>query len=238
MTEEKILDRVAKLLSLYEDDRAPQGERDNALKAAQALMFKHALEEADVRARGKKSSVVTSKYIIIGTAYAVAKSCLINELSDIFRCRAIRINARRGSKHQMIQVFGFEDDVETVCMLYSHLSLQMANECEKLYIGQGRTWKNNFYHGFVIVVSDRLRQNNTLIEQETAASEPGMGLALRDIKKDVDQAFQEAWPKTKSTSVSLNYDRSGYAGGNRAGQRADISGGRNNLGAQRNRLGA
>lgn len=48
MTEEKIINRIKKMMALANDKAASDGERENALRMSYALMARHNLEMSDV----------------------------------------------------------------------------------------------------------------------------------------------------------------------------------------------
>ncbi len=53
---EKVLDKVRKLLALANNEAASEGERDNAMRMAHKLLTMHQLEMADVDAHTRASS--------------------------------------------------------------------------------------------------------------------------------------------------------------------------------------
>jgi hypothetical protein len=239
MTEEKILDRVAKLLAVYEDHRAPEGERNAALHRAQALMMKHALDEAEVRMRqtGPRTKQVVKREIRIESpAYAAIKEGLISGIARSFRCRAISIDRFQGSKTRRVEIFGFEDDVDLVLTLCTSLMLQMASACAKEYPkGAGRAWKNGFYLSFCDEVVRRVADSNRRIEHEVTSDQSNALVLLRDIETDVGAALAAEYPRVRRITSQTRTDRRAHGAGQEAGRHADIGhsrlGGRAALGA-------
>lgn len=54
MSNDKILDRIRKLLAMANDERGNDNERETALRQAHAMLTKHGLELADVEAHERE----------------------------------------------------------------------------------------------------------------------------------------------------------------------------------------
>ncbi len=115
--EERLLDRVRKLLDLAEHPNTPEAEADTAREMANRLMVRHAIDDAMLRAampenerRKPVDRVVDISYDLYELAPYLRS--VLQEIAEGNRCRAIRIN--RG-----IHIFGFQDDVDWVEMLYT-----------------------------------------------------------------------------------------------------------------------
>lgn len=89
------------------------------------------------------------------------------------------------------------------------------------------TYQRNFAEGYVIEISQRFSQIRA--EQPYSGT---MALAVIDRSKDVKQMLQQEYPKLGTLQRQANgkFDGAAYRGGRAAGQQADISGGRNNMG--------
>ena len=83
MVDTSIKEKIKKLLRVAENDAATEGEIDNAVRAARALMLKHSIEVGDVKE--KESDGYTSHYAFVG-----AKSLLLGEAAGSVRKQANR----------------------------------------------------------------------------------------------------------------------------------------------------
>lgn len=219
-TDQKIIDKIAKLMAMA-NGTANEEEADAFLGKVHQLMFDHAVSEADIdRITGRKRPVI-SALIETGSAYAPAKTQLLGGLCDAYRCKMILIGRRRRSVWMGVEVFGREDDVTTVQMLYSSLLLQMMSVCDKQYRGQGRTWKNNFYFAFAGKIAERLQERNEQATKMVSLSD-SKALAVMNDLRPIEDAFRDAHPHTVSRSVSLRGDTAGQSAGFKAGNSADI----------------
>lgn len=68
MAEEKIINRVKKMMALANDSAASDGERENALRMSYALMAKHNLDMTDVQ--GKPTGPQESRVQVSSEFYA------------------------------------------------------------------------------------------------------------------------------------------------------------------------
>lgn len=219
-TDQKLLERLAKLMAMA-NGTDNEEEADAFFGKAHQLMFDHAVSEADIdRLTGRKRPVV-SALIETGSAYAPAKSELLNALCSAYRCKMILIGRKRRSVWMGVEVFGREDDVTAVQMLYASLQLQMLSACDRQYHGQGRTWKNNFYFAYAGKIAERLEERNEVAAKMVSVSD-SKALAVMNDMRPIEDAFRDAHPHTVSRAVSLRGDTAGQSAGFKAGINADI----------------
>lgn len=231
MAEEKILDRVAKLL-------AKANRTDNEVEAdayfakATELMTKHAIEQWELVGRGEapRPNVITRSVSIREKQdKARTRAVLIHQIAKANRCETVRMVGM-----DMVTIYGFESDVEFVKTLYGLVLVQMEYQTalawrvyleETHYEARDRQSRylfvKGFQLGFGMRVGERLDEARIREEQNHA----GAALALVDRSALVLAAM----PETRSSSVRLSTSV-GIAEGEAAGSRADLSGGRNNVG--------
>lgn len=121
-TDEKILDRVAKLLAIAEHPNTPGPEADVALMQANKLIAKHAIEEALIRQHqtiGERRALV-NKTIVVG-----AGSGFNSTLRTVlwYAADANRISVANLSNGSAV-LFGADEDVAWVEMLFNMIKLQ------------------------------------------------------------------------------------------------------------------
>lgn len=234
MAEEKILDRVAKLLALAER-AGTEHEADAAYAKATELMTRHAIEQWQLAGRGeaKREQVVTrSARIKDRHDRSPAQRGLITQIARANRCEAVWM---RGL--DMMAIYGFESDAEFVKTLYGLVLVQMSHAAAKAWrgytiaAGGSKSWQigtsrhlyiKSFEFAFATRVGERLTEAATREEVKHAGAE----LALIDRSALVRQAM----PETRATTTRIQFG-GGEGAGRDAGDRADLSGGRHNVGA-------
>lgn len=123
MADEKILERVRNLLARAEHPNTPAPEAELCQQQADKLMFKHAIEEAFLRATQtekerktpvKKAFQMTSE----GTMeFWPEMRTVLGEVAYANRCRAVVSHYAGGE----ITLVGFKDDVEWTEMLFTSI---------------------------------------------------------------------------------------------------------------------
>ena len=149
-TPEKLLDRVRKLVALACDDRAPEPERDAAMSLAQALMTKHAIDEARLGAVGQTTEHVVNRVFTMPAPYSKAKAYGFSLVACAVGLKTVNLPARRsvpGLKEWRLHVFGYESDVEFFDFLLASLMVQMTRDGAQAYDGTGQIFWTSLCHG-------------------------------------------------------------------------------------------
>lgn len=229
MADEKILDRVAKLLKLAERAGTPE-EAEVAYEKATALMTKYAIEQWQLSGRGKAKAeqvITITVHIKEQHDYTKSRQLLLHVVAKANRCEAI-INVGR---HQMT-IYGFESDARFTETLYGLLLVQMEHAGANAYRDARREldlsgvsrfrYLKSFFYAFALRIDKRFDEANRREE----SNHVGSALVLADRQSVVKAALPAKLGKARGTRLST---RAGLADGDAAGRRADISGGRNNL---------
>lgn len=173
MTEqEKILDRVRKLLELASSDNVH--ESASATKQAQVLMSKHSISQAmlDIGMDDDETAEAVEDDLLhrhSSRQMPSWKGRLGVVMCEVNQCKCYR---RHGGA---LKIIGRPSDAATVRYLFSYVvrEIDRLTNLEASYRGSpGRTWCNNFRIGAVTEVNERLRE---------AAKE-----ARADMKRDAD----------------------------------------------------
>ncbi len=127
---EKILDRVRKLLALANDERATEGERDNALRMAHATLAKHQLDMLDVDKHVRDKDDPRGTYLMDGWGIPWCRS-IRNTVAKLFNCRyySQKINT---TKYRHFYV-GRESNATTAMMMADWIVLALLREADKRY---------------------------------------------------------------------------------------------------------
>lgn len=252
MHNDKILDRVRKLLALAEGAGTPE-EAGTAYAQAQKIIAAHALTEEQIRqARLRETGrpddrepiVKRIVYVSNGGTMPTWIGVLCNVLSEVNGCDACQGHAFGQAAREVggkkdhvrtLEVWGRASDLEIVAELLSIISGQIEALCVASGF-HGRTALNNFRLGATGVVCSRLRlaaqQARRTLELEAAKeTTPAAGevtaLALRtldDRNKMAEAAMRAAYPKmTAGRSSSSRVDYAAREAGRKAGARVAIS---------------
>lgn len=210
-------------------------EADAFYEAAQRLMVKYALDEADLAPDEREAIEV--RRVVVG-ASSTDHQLMWDIAAGLGQVKALRHDARPASQ-TAFALIGFPADVDFVLLLHASLLLQRELSLRTAPRPEGesaRTFNRSFRMGFSAQIRRRLRTIHHKVVEQSAA--PGTDLVLVTRHDQVQRAYEEAFPSVSTVRVSSGASRSGYANGGAAANRADISGGRGHVRNQRRRITA
>jgi Protein of unknown function (DUF2786) len=233
----KILDRVRKLLELAKSDNI--NEASNAAAAAQELMTRHAIGEAmlDVKPDADEKAEPIQHDLLHATGGLQLpswKGVLGTVLCEVNGCMCFRTGGN-------LNVIGRPSDAATVRYLFAYIAHEVDRLAELAASERGnpgRTWLNNFRLGAVTEVNRRLRQahkdTRAAMRKEADASDTlGTGAALVRINNALAKldAHQEAVAEygkrrlklRKGSRSQSRFDESARDAGREAGASIDLS---------------
>lgn len=120
MTEEKILDRVAKLLAIAEHPNTGEHEAEVALGQANRLIAKHAIEEAVLRQAqtiGQRRALERKTISINAGEFTATLTTILCAAAEANRLSVARFYGK-------VEVFGASEDIGWVETLFSMIQLQ------------------------------------------------------------------------------------------------------------------
>lgn len=236
MTDDKILDKVRKLMALAEK-AGTKHEAELAFQRAQEMMSKYAIDEATLALKTLGRDVeIVSETITVGTD----KSCqiLFTVVVNNNNCACIWIREpnwaakRLQEKIEKVTIFGAKSDIEFVKMLYASLlmfctnNLRMIREIAPERYG-GKTFGYNFRLGFATGVGAKLRMARDTAQQEAST---GMELVLVSRKDRAHGKLNAVFTEQKARAVARTTDTIAYQKGVKLGSQANVLGGRNSIG--------
>lgn len=246
--QEKILDRIKKLLSLANSSN----EHEAALAAARAtkLMLEHGIAEAQLEETDERENVGKIE-LEEGTKLPKWKSVVLNGLSIAFDC--IHYYSRRrgayGKRSTVFIVVGQPSKTATITYMYTYLVKEIerladaaygeeARECQASGIERpgARAWKNAFRVGAAQTIASRVIKENKKVRAQAKAA--GQSLVRIDQDKTAVEVFVKntVGPLGAGSGIKVS-SRSGYAAGAAAGKNVGLGGGKG-LGAGNKRLGS
>lgn len=233
MTQEKILERVRKLLALANDERATEGERDNALRMAHKTL---ALHNLDMEALDKFEREKLDPREHLDTEGWDLPWCrdLRDCISALFFCKYYfgrRINATRG-RHTYV---GRASNVATAAYMCDWIIASVLKEADKLHGHRLTRAGRSFCMGVVDRLRDRVREIIANTQQDIEAT--GSGLVLADYyrtEKESNALYASTqWGEiaVHKSRASGTVDMDAYKDGERFGNKVNLS---KQLGPQEN----
>ena len=243
MTQERIIDRIRKLLALAEGRGATEAEAALAAERAAELMREHDLAEAEIRVSDdsvKAEPMVDGQGVpVAGTDTQRRRVAWKERIADAV---ARRFGCEVWTRGAATMLFGRVSH----CQAASYTSAYLFREVDRLaddvyedeardYGHDARRWKSSFRMGCAIRLARRLYQ---LTEQErpAAPTPAATGTALMVVERDraeVKAAFKtmtKGWGRASALRGG-GQSSAGRTAGIKAADRINLSGGRTALGA-------
>ena len=245
MADEKVVDRVRKLLELSKSDN--MNEAGNAAAAAQELMSKHAISQAMLDISPDEDETIENDLLRGSSAKQLEtwKGQLGVATAEVNQCRCYR----SGSD---LRVIGRPSDATTVRYLFSYIVREidrLAIEGSRERGETGRSWMNNFRLGATQEVCKRLRQADrdaraAMRKDADASDTMGNGVALMRLDNALTRMDEHGdkvdlfgkrtmginFKRKKRHRSQTRYDAEARRAGARAGASIDISSGGNSKG--------
>lgn len=226
--QDSIIRRIEALMRKAESTEF-DAEREALLSKADELILNYQIEHAQLFADGPHGRGVDEKPIIkevwTDNPWEPFKGYLLAFVSRHYNCKTIQYQRSRGAR--LRKIVGFADDIELVMVIWNSLIVQGLTMASRDMITQkpswehGKTWKVNYLESFAVGIDARLTEMRKMNEQKVEMTD--FLPVLRKKDKEVDSAFNEAFPRTsKSSAVAHRSSGSGWNAGNAASKRADI----------------
>jgi hypothetical protein len=228
------LDTVRKLLAKA-DGAATSEEAQTYTAKAVELMARHGIDEAllaaslDPGAPGRDE--IGTCHIPMADPYSAGKARLLAWTASALRCRSV-LHEAGGGRVAGVTVLGFASDRARTELLYTSLLLQAGTQL--LVLRPERpgesvaAYRRSWLHGYALRVHRRLLEAEAAALAQTpapsssaAAGGRSVALVLADRNQRIDRAYAQAFPRLgRARRATLS--GSGYAAGDRAGERADL----------------
>ena len=225
MSNDKILDRIRKLLAMANDERGNDNERETALRQAHAMLTKHGLELADVEAHEREKMDPRGCYDDEGWSMGWTRS-VRNHIAKLFMCSYYygrKINGTREVHHFV----GRESNAMTAMYMSSYVINSILKEGRRLYKHNLSPETRAFATGCSVKLRHRI---DKMIADKAAevAFEQGTGtsLVLMNLIKAEEMANQEftaSWNISKSKSRAVTVDGGAYSAGMAYGDKINLS---------------
>lgn len=222
MSEDRIIDRIRKMLALANDQAATEGERDNALRMAYATMAKHNIDAARVEATGTKEPRLNLDSE--GWSMLWAKQMYLC-MGELFFCKYYFGRKINGTKviHHFV---GKESNAVTASYMATFVVTSILKE------GRGRGWHNlsaemrSFALGAVNALWVRIQAMKA--EATKTDSAPGTALVLASLyvtENEANEAFlaEQGMLFKKAASRRTMVNAEAYASGKEFGDKVNLN---------------
>ena len=234
--DDRILDKVRKLLAKAEHPSTPPGEAEAMSEKAAELMARYAIDRALVEQGADARAAPQQRDMAVLAPYAMPKSVLLACVASPYRVRTVvGADTRAGRSCTLV---GFASDLAVVELLFTSLLLQATTAMLTASAGHPRVraFRHAFLLGYAESIGRRIRAAQQRTEEAARSGGTSTALVLADRKQAVDRAVEELFPRLGTLRMSMS-DRSGLLAGQVAGHGADLSASRRHVGATRRELG-
>src|SRR5947209_10929320 len=177
--DQKVLDRVRKLLAKAEHPGTPVEEAQAFSAKASELMAAYAIDQALVDAAQPSGATPIVREIEVEAPYAMPRAVLLDRVARAHRVRTV-IGPDAGSGRRRCTLVGFGVDLDVVEVLFTSLLLQASTAMLVASADHPRpkAFRRAFLLGYAQAIGDRLA---AVTEQTGAAADaerPGTSLVL------------------------------------------------------------
>ena len=218
----RVLQRVTALLAKAESTTF-HAEAEAFTAKAQELMTRHAIDRAALET-GRGGGAVGGRRVGVDDPYAGPRYLLLSAVAEANRCRAVWSKV-----WGFATVFGDEDDLDTVELLYTSLLVQatramVAGEPAPRSgpaAGRTRSFRQSFLVAFAGRIGTRLRLAAEAATAEATRHRESLLPVLARRGEDAEAAVREAYPSVGTSRVSAN-DAAGWHAGQAAADQAQL----------------
>jgi hypothetical protein len=222
--DQRVLDRVRKLLAKAEHPGTPVEEAQAFSAKASALMAAYAIDRALVETQSTTTTTTpTARQIDVDPPYALPRAVLLDRVARAHRVRVV-IGPDGPSGRRQCTLVGFPIDLEVVEVLFTSLLLQASTAMLHASADSPRpkAFRRAFLLGYADVIGGRLAAVRDEADSAADRGRPGAALVLADRADRVDAFMDKEFPRLRSLRMTTS-SGGGLSAGRAAGARADLS---------------
>ena len=221
--DQRVLDRVRKLLAKAEHPGTPVEEAQAFSAKASALMAAYAIDHALLEADHHTSSTPVVRQIEVDPPYAMPRAVLLDRVARAHRVRVV-IGPDGGSGRRQCSLVGFPIDLEVVEVLFTSLLLQASTAMvhASTESSRPRAFRRAFLLGYAEVIGGRLATVKEETDAEADRGRTGTALVLADRADRVERLLEQEFPRVRGLRMTTS-SGGGLSAGRAAGARADLS---------------
>jgi hypothetical protein len=218
MTEQRIIDRIRKMLALANDLAASENEREVALRMAYNLLAKYNLELEDVQHKAKEEPRINNSNVCFGMPWVRLVSRSIAELFFCHHYVGEKINSTQITHH----FIGKESNAITAAVMADWITKSILKECRARYKYNLSADSRSFASGAAERLYERIQEMRKEAEQANSGGD-GKSLVLASVYRTeadantrflAEQGIKLRTLKGRSTSYGANAYGAGREFGN------------------------
>lgn len=194
----KVLDRIKKMLALSNDSGATEAERETALRMAYNTLAKYNLSLSDLPSEDTTEARERQDVVISADRWARSLSMAVAKL---FFCKYFYSQTGTSGKDKHCFV-GRQSNVITAKYMSEYLIKSIKREASKRYTSPTTPNGRSFCVGTVRSIGGRVEQ---MLQQDTEST-PGNAVALIGVHKREEEA-NAAWLADEGTSLQTSKGR-------------------------------
>lgn len=207
MNEERVLEKVRKLLKLGNDERGNEQERETALRQAFALMTKHNLDIAEVGSTSAQEKREEQRATM--SVYPWARG-IAHSIAELFFCRYFFARGRgKSAVHSFVGQFS---NAVTAREMAEYVIANVFKELRARYGSDTNAEARNFAVGVETALRRRCTTMRAEAERAAEGESTGRSLVLASLYKTEDDA-NGVWIQANVGAIRTQADRTKGAGG-------------------------
>jgi hypothetical protein len=178
---EQVKDKIRKLMNVAKNDAASEGEIENAIRAAQALLMKHQLSEDEIGEAGRRHKMQQDKAFTRGRHVSTWECGLASFVRDFVGAVSVykesnipyKIFCEEGRSIQLKGAFTFygpEEDVALAIELFSDLQLLIATMARRKYQGLFKGKGRMYAEGFTGGLNSQLQRSRAQLKRDKSST--------------------------------------------------------------------
>lgn len=199
MSEDKIINRIKKMLALANDLAATEGERDNALRMAFSTMAKYNIDQATV----DKHSTVEQRIDFANQSFSWIWAKRVQQMvADLFFCKFYwreKVNNTQVKYH----FIGKESNAMTAAVMADWIVKSILKEARVLYKQNTSPETRAFATGAADRLAQRIHEIKQAEMKQQEASGTGTALVLASLYDTEQKANEEFWAATGAEIKSV-----------------------------------
>lgn len=220
MERESIIDKIRKLRALAENAAATVDEAAAAARAAELLIQKHSLEEAELGAVSKEvlEAIIDDETPLTdwGQRQKVWQNILLHAMAENYNCTNVLKHTLSGAN---IYTIGRASDIAILRYQFAYFVVELTRLAHllapaTLKRGSGKTWHNSFYHG----ATDAIIASMKSAKQEVIKDATSTALVfINEHMQKVEDFKVQKYPWSRTTKTKRHIDPEAYEMGKLAG---------------------
>jgi Protein of unknown function (DUF2786) len=220
MERENIIDKVRKLRALADNAAATVDEAASAARAAELLIQKHALAEAELgsASQGVMEGIINDDNPLTDWDQRQTRwqNVLLHALAENYNCS--NVLKRKDGKLNIFTI-GRPSDIEVMRYQFAYFVLELTRLAQMLaprtlQRGTGKTWHNSFYHGAVNAIIDSLKSARTEVTKQATSNAI---IFINNHMLQVEALKNKLYPDSRTVYTKTHIDRDAYEMGQQAG---------------------